>query len=79
MNHPSITIENVNVRSNAYGTYNLNDLHKAAMAGGLAEKWQKPSQFLQSEGIQSFVEEVTKVLKHTLEQNQILKVHPWLA
>lgn len=73
MNYPSINIENVNVRSNEYGTYNLNDLHKAAMAGGLAEKWQKPSQFLKSEGIQAFVAEVTKVLKDTLEQNQILK------
>lgn len=73
MHYPNIVIENVQVRSNEYGTYNLNDLHKAAMAGGLADKWQKPSQFLKSDGIQAFVKEVTKVLKDTLEQNQILK------
>ena len=72
MNHPSIIIESVNVRSNEYGTYNLNDLHKAAIAAGSAKKWQVPSQFLKADGIREFVEEVTKVLKDTLEQNQIL-------
>ncbi|KLU15006.1 MULTISPECIES: KilA-N domain-containing protein [Xenorhabdus] len=75
MNYPTIVIENIHVRSNEFGTYNLNDLHKAAIAGGLAQKWQKPSQFLQSDGIREFVEEVTKVLKNTLEQNQILKIN----
>lgn len=43
MNHPSIVIENVHVRSNEHGTYNLNDMHRAAIAGGLAKKWQVPS------------------------------------
>ncbi|WP_338882664.1 KilA-N domain-containing protein [Xenorhabdus sp. TH1] len=74
MNYPTIVIENIQVRSSEHGTYNLNDLHKAAIAAGLAQKWQKPSQFLQSDGIREFVEEVTKVLKHTLEQNQILRI-----
>ena len=74
MKYPTIVIENVKVRSNEYGTYNLNDLHKAAMAGGLAQKWQVPSQFLSADGVKEFVDEATKVLKSTLEQNQILKV-----
>lgn len=74
MNYPTIVIENVSVRSNEHGTYNLNDLHKAAMAGGLAQKWQRPSQFLKFDGISAFVEEVSRVLKSTLEQNQILIV-----
>ncbi|HGJ5858014.1 KilA-N domain-containing protein (plasmid) [Arsenophonus nasoniae] len=74
MKYSVIDIENIHVRSNEHGTYNLNDLHKAAIAGGLAKKWQVPSQFLQSDGIKEFVEEVTRVLKNTLEQNQILTV-----
>lgn len=74
MNNPSIVIENVHVRSNEYGTYNLNDMHRAAIAGGLAKKWQVPSQFLGADGVQAFVDEVSKVLKDTLEQNQILEV-----
>ncbi|WP_233588786.1 KilA-N domain-containing protein [Citrobacter freundii] len=74
MNHPSIVIENVHVRSNEHGTYNLNDMHRAAIAGGLAKKWQVPSQFIGADGVQAFVDEVSKVLKDTLEQNQILDV-----
>nr|WP_294105625.1 KilA-N domain-containing protein [Providencia sp.] len=42
------------------------------MAGKLAKKWQKPSQSLKADGVREFVEEVTKVLKDTLKQNQIL-------
>lgn len=74
MQYPTIVIENIQVRSNEHGTYNLNDLHKAAMAGNLAKKWQRPSQFLKADGVKEFVEEVTRVLKNTLEQNQILRV-----
>lgn len=66
MNHPSIVIENVHVRSNEHGTYNLNDMHRAAIAGGLAKKWQVPSQFIGADGVQAFVDEVSKVLKDTL-------------
>ncbi len=66
MKYSVIDIENIHIRSNEHGTYNLNDLHKAAIAGGLAKKWQVPSQFLQSDGIKEFVEEVTRVLKNTL-------------
>lgn len=74
MQYPSIVIENVPVRSNENGTYNLNDMHKAAVSGGLAKKWQVPSQFLGADGVQAFIDEVSKVLKDTLEQNQILDV-----
>lgn len=37
MKYSVIDIENIHVRSNEHGTYNLNDLHKAAIAGGLAK------------------------------------------
>ena len=49
-------------------------MHRAAIAGCLAKKWQVPSQFLGADGVQAFVDEVSKVLKDTLEQNQILDV-----
>ncbi|MBD2816584.1 KilA-N domain-containing protein [Xenorhabdus sp. Flor] len=74
MQYPTIVIENIHVRSNEHGTYNLNDLHKAAIAGGLAQKWQVPSQFISSDGIQAFIDEVSKVLKNTLEEKQIIDV-----
>lgn len=74
MQYATIIIENTRVRSNEYGTYNLNDLHRAAMSGGIAKEWQRPSQFLKADGVREFVEEATRVLKVTLEQNQILKV-----
>lgn len=75
MQYPTIVINNIHVRSNLYGAYNLNDLHKAAVSSGHAKEWQRPSQFLKSDGIRTFVQEVTRVLKNTLEQNQILTIN----
>lgn len=74
MQYPAnIVIENMPVRNTEFGTYNLNDLHKAAVAAKKAKLWQKPSKFLKADGIKGYVDEVTKELKSTLEQNQILR------
>ncbi|WP_342221950.1 KilA-N domain-containing protein [Candidatus Fukatsuia endosymbiont of Tuberolachnus salignus] len=73
MKSPLVFIENTPIRSNEYGIYHLNDMHKAAVDACMAKKWQVPSQFLNTDGVVQYIEEVTKVLKNTLEQNQILK------
>lgn len=74
MQYPAnIVIENMPVRNTEFGTYNLNDLHKAAVEAKKAKLWQKPSKFLKADGIKGYVDEVTKELKSTLEQNQILR------
>lgn len=74
MQYPAnIVVENMPVRNTEFGTCNLNDLHKAAVAAKKAKPWQKPSKFLKADGIREYVDEVTRELKSSLEQNQILR------
>ncbi|MBQ5149542.1 KilA-N domain-containing protein [Citrobacter freundii] len=64
----------VEITMDEVGRYNLNALHKAAMAEGDATENQRPSQFIRNRQIQRFVETLSRVQKCTLEQNQPLKV-----
>lgn len=50
-----ITIASTAIRKDAHGRYNLNDLHKAAIAAGMATDNHAPSQFLRNDGVQAFV------------------------
>lgn len=52
----SITLSNTAIRRDAEGRYSLNDLHKAAMASGKAnKKTHQPANFLRSDGVQAFI------------------------
>ncbi|WP_339056566.1 KilA-N domain-containing protein [Candidatus Regiella endosymbiont of Tuberolachnus salignus] len=72
MKYPTVVIENAYVRSNENGMYNLNDLHRAALQAGLAKKWQVPSQFRKSDGIEKYIDEAVRMLNCTLDKNHIL-------
>ena len=50
-----ITIASTAIRKDAHGRYNLNDLHKAAIANKQATEAHKPSEFLSGKGVQAFV------------------------
>jgi hypothetical protein len=50
-----LVIQETPIRQDAYGRYSLNDLHKAAMANGIATESQRPGEFLKSDSIQNFV------------------------
>ena len=50
-----VTIASTAIRKDAHGRYNLNDLHKAAIAAGVATESQRPGNFLKSDGVQSFI------------------------
>lgn len=52
----SITLSNTAIRRDAEGRYSLNDLHKAAIASGKAnKKTHQPANFLRSDGVQAFI------------------------
>lgn len=50
-----ITIASTAIRKDAHGRYNLNDLHKAAIASGHATDNHAPAQFLRNDGVKAFV------------------------
>jgi hypothetical protein len=55
MQSHTITIFDTTIRQDADGRFCLNDLHKAAMANGQAQKDHNPARFLRNDGIKEFV------------------------
>lgn len=54
----SLAVFETEVHLDADGRFSLNDIHKAAMAQGLATKSQRPGNFLKNKDVQAFVAEV---------------------
>ncbi len=52
-------IEGIEVRSDAYGRYSLNDLHRAAVASGANARTKEPGKFLSSQQTVELVHELT--------------------
>lgn len=65
MQYPRVSINGVSVRVYDKGRYNLNDLHASAVANGEARENQKPSQFLRSKQVKTFVEKLSAMQKCT--------------
>lgn len=74
MRYPTVAVNGISLRVDEVGRYSLNDLHVAAVASGQARENQGPAQFLRSKKVKSFVEILTRMQKHTLEQNQPVMV-----
>jgi KilA-N domain len=49
-------IGGVEIAQDEHGRYSLNDMHRAAMAAGSATESHKPGNFMQSAGVQAFIE-----------------------
>lgn len=49
-------IGGVEIAQDEHGRYSLNDMHRAAMAAGSATESHKPGNFIQSAGVQAFIE-----------------------
>jgi hypothetical protein len=55
MQSHTITLFDTTIRQDADGRFCLNDLHKAAMANGQAQKDHNPARFLRNDGVKEFV------------------------
>lgn len=51
-----VIIASTAIRKDAHGRYNLNDLHKAAIAAGVATDNERPGEFLRNDGAKAFIE-----------------------
>lgn len=68
MKYQTVSVNGVSVRLDDEGRYNLNDLHAAAVANGEATENQRPSQFMSSRQVRTFVDTLTRVQKCTAVQ-----------
>ena len=55
MNNTSIAVFDATVHIDRDGLFKLNDIHRAAMAKGLATKSQRPGEFLKTKDIQAYI------------------------
>ena len=62
-----IIIATTAIRKDSHGRYNLNDLHKAAIASGHATDNERPGEFLRNEGVKAFVAAVDEDAKSDAE------------
>lgn len=67
----TLSIIGTKVRIDSEGRYCLNDLHKAALASGSAKEHHKPSEFLRSESVKSFVKAVDLEAGNTVSINTV--------
>src|SRR5690625_1273167 len=51
-----VVVAGIKVRQDSEGRYNLNDLHKAAIAEGKATRSQRPPEFLRWDKVQGFIQ-----------------------
>ena len=56
MNACPLSVVGVEIAQDEHGRYSLNDLHRAAMAAGSATESHKPGNFMQSAGVQAFLD-----------------------
>lgn len=56
MNTRPLSVVGVDIAQDDHGRYSLNDLHRAAMAAGSATESHKPGNFMQSAGVQAFLD-----------------------
>lgn len=56
MNARPLSVVGVDIAQDDHGRYSLNDLHRAAMAAGSATESHKPGNFMQSAGVQAFLD-----------------------
>lgn len=67
----ALSIVNTSVRIDSEGRYSLNDLHKAAVASGMAKSHHKPSEFLRSESVKSFINAIDLEAGNTVSINTV--------
>lgn len=56
----NVSLNNVNIATDKFGRYRLNDLHAAALAAGLDVVHKYPSEFLRTQIAEKFIEVVAK-------------------